>query len=412
MRLPRSLKSVTQSAWWWEQYLYGSWRPLLQLLLGLYIVIATLNVAHSILHFFIERFSRDEALTRQTFLFFTVALVLRLALLFGLPYWIAVQYRVRAASAKLSREDHATRKKRNYIANRYSNLEKPPITIFFPDAYEDDLSVCAYTGGAGAFPEQRGVVRHLNAASIIALPHVSIFNNSAEVSSCFVMPEVRVHAAGPRAPFLHRLRRWISEQLDYIFRSQVREYVDRMYAHSGKECAYAQEPDVERGLAIVSHVVTQMPSPSLVLFGCGRGANVALEVYARLQNPLRRLVKGVVLEAPIADPILLTRFTRAYRTQHPTEFIKHPLNTLQTFPNADETRFLIVVSRADELADTNSLTSLHRQLGQRTKKGCELVRLHSAPRGAYATDNGKDALTYEEAALNFYCAISEDSSIH
>jgi hypothetical protein len=396
-------------SWWRERYLYRDWRPVLVAILFRLCALVGAHTVYSIGVFFL---TRSEPLTRRAFVFFLVWLVLRMAFLFALPYWLALQYRRSATRARLSAEGRATRKERNAIAREYAAVENPPITIFFPDAYDDDLSVCAYTGYEGAFPGQRGVARHLDAASIIARPHVSLFTNRLEMSTLFVMPELRVRPAGYGAPFLDRVRYWVARQLDYIVGAQMRESLHRFYVPSGRPCAYAQKPDIARGLEIVNGVINSPRQlPGFVLFGCGRGANLALEVYAHLPVQQRNLIKGLVLEAPITDSVLLSQFTHAYREQNPHEIPRTPLQTVRTFPpSAKDVHFLIVVSRADELADTNSLVELKHELEQRSEKGCNFVRLNEAPHGAYATHNGNDALTYEEAALTFYSTLIEGKS--
>lgn len=397
--------------WSRDLCVHRSAMPLLMLLLlAFYALAVAWDLCSAIVHFFVARYARgEELLSGRATVFLLVAVLARFGLLVMLPYRIACWYRESQVARKLGDETKAIRKKRNEIDTLYKEncQAMNVVTVFFPDAYEDDLSVAAYTSDDGALPGQYTAAFHLSAASIMVRPHVSRLVYTADVSAMSVMRELRVRAVPERgAPLFDRVWRWAAERLSYIVHAQEREHVPHVYSPSGRVCAYGQEPDIVHGLNLVHAIGKADKQAAMVLFGRGRGANLALEVCARLTDPYRKRVKGIVLEAPITDHVLLSRFTRAYVREHPGELPRTPLRTVQTLPDVRHVSFLLVVSRADYFADTGSLVDLEHALQQRAKS-CALVRLQRAPRGSYATDNGKDALAYEEAALKFYETVTE-----
>lgn len=386
-----------------EMVTYGYWRPCIDLTVRLYIILVVLSFVPGLLGSLTE----GELLTFKKFYLILVYVALRVTLFFVLPYFGLVYLRERNTQKRLESEDNETRVSRNVIARDYRKTSS--LTIFYPDAFQDELSVCAYTGGDGATPKQRCTAHHLNAASIIARPHISDYNNTAKTARFFVPPEIDVTAIGKSAPYFTRVQAWIEVQIDYIVNGQARKNLDRVYAWNGAPCAFAQKPDVDHALKMTRNIIEAHRGGPIVLFGSGRGANVALEVYVRLAADKKNPVRGVVLEGLVTDPLILLSLTRAYRLQHPSELQHDPLQIIKSMPVKETTRFLVVNSQADTLVDTSSSFDCFAKLQEMARGRCYQVRLESATRGSYATHNDIDACVYEEAALQFYNLIDEDA---
>lgn len=322
------------------------------------------------------------------------------ALLFALyvlaPIGLLWRYRVRATRRKMERElaDARLNARRNYVADEFANASCA-VTFFFPDLLEDDTSVAAYTGAAGfAAPAQRMRCTHLEPASIIATPLALVF------------PDVEVRPVA-RARWWWRLLAWLQAAQAYLLRAELRTKPDRVTVPACAPLSLAQRPDVERALAFVRDAMNAEPRREhtpFVLFGVGRGANVALEVAARLPREYRRHIKGLVLEGLVTDADRIAAVSRSYLAANPDDLAHDPVDVARSFPDQLPLTVLLVHSYSDALVDTGRLHTVKRFL---QAKGVDVrsVRLARSRHGHYTHDDAQETLTYEEAALHFYLAI-------
>jgi hypothetical protein len=374
------------------------------MLLCAYVTVTLINGLSGIAKYVWKYYTDDDARLPLSLLLLSV--LLYIGALYGLPYWLLLQYRAMTTRQKLQNERDNIAKRRDTVTNTFLANDNV-ITIFFPDVYEDDLSVCAYTGPFGTTAIGRGSARHLEAASIIATAHIECAPRSARSAHIAPFPELRVEAFGQKASFTRRILAWLSEQYYYLFRAQCRTNSRSLYFHRDVDINFAQEPDVQHGLSVVRHVVSSDPTPhktAFVLFGVGRGANVAVEVMARLSADERHRIKGVVLEGLVTNADRIFAVSRAYRKQHPTELLHDPVAVVASFPPNKGTKYLIVMSLADNKVDDEQMFTFHRYL-QAQQAESTLVILKNSRSGHYTTDNVTDVILYEEEALEFYSSL-------
>lgn len=368
------------------QAFLGDFRPLIRAVLLGYIVGMLGHTVYSI--------ARSDASWSHTFVF----VIARFLILFVGPYAILLNIRKNLTRERLRKEDYVTRRERNYYASAFLQPQKDIVTIFFPDLYQDEHSVCAYTGGLGSRFRQYCTVRHLHAASIVANPHIAFFDGKSGTSQRFVLPELKVVRLNS---LLLRFDHWLRDFIYYVFYAQERINIPHLY--DSREISPGEEAnrlEIQHALTMTREVLNNLSnSRGFVLFGSGRGANVAFCVYCQLTESEREKVKGVILEGLVTRPWL--------------RYYGNPIGNLQVHQDKKNVaRFLLVVSYADTLSSTEGFDEFSSRL--RVKVGTDRLTtlfLNHATHGSYATHNPYDALAFEKTAFEFYSNIDEDISL-
>ncbi len=264
------------------------------------------------------------------------------------------------------------------------------VTIFFPDVDQDEYSVCQYAGPVNLFEDTEDDdidVLHLEAASIIAHPHIRDFHPGVETAQLFTFPEVTVYK-----PPNNRLSMYLISVWSYLTRAEIRRGLPRWVGSwSSTVSSYGRKDELTKGLHMVQAVMdTDHAQTPVVLFGVGRGAAVALKVAALLDTKRARRVKGVVLESCFAS----YRDLRLLKVD-PNE---DPVHVARFFPHK-HMRFLLVTSKADGSAPwTKRLMNALKQ----NEVVCESVLLQHSRHGHYFQDDSFDVMTYESRALEWY----------
>lgn len=343
---------------------------------------------------------------------------------YGLLYWLSG----RATRGFLAAESVEIQEKRTAFNQYLGKFEgdTPVVTIFFPDAFEDEYSVAAYTGYTNLIPGNNARVQALRGAAIIANPHIMKRPCSRETAALFTFPEVvatpvdtfattqgfwarlRRYVATLTTPgqYWPRLRRHAEELFYYVLRATVRSNMPRFVSHASSTQPYAcgQTADILKALEMTVRVMEDDPTPNrtrYVLYGVGRGANVIPSVMARLRREHLHRVDGIVLEGLLTNDAFVASCRSPYFQKYPLELPVNLLDEFRRMPVADGLEILVVTSDADHRVDHARIARLIRHLDVKVR----VVRLRDATAGAYTTHNSVDACLYEEEALAFYTSL-------
>ncbi len=388
----------------------GQWEYLLTSLLWPYLVYVTWRVVSSTATYLWQHLFSEEGLSRWHLLRIGVFIVCYVLALVGVPYWALRWYANRAMKKLATSEPFECRVRRDTLAEAFDEGDDSIVTIFLPDAFEDEYSVAAYTGTSrDLIPDGYGSVKAQRAACIIANPHIAQWSCSSATSNMFTFPEVTA-TWDARGYLLPRLQRYISSLFYYIFRSELRANLPRIVSVSDTQpYACGQLPDINKATQMVVSIMDTDPTPNrtkYVLYGVGRGANVIPSVMARLKKAHLHHIRGIVLEGPLTNEAFVRSCRWPYFDKHPTEKPIDLVHEMQHMPILHGLQVMVVTSDADSRVDKAAFFKLTKYLRTMSMSLPRHVRLRDAPAGQYATHNGIDACVYEEAAQAFYASIA------
>ena len=147
----------------------------------------------------------------------------------------------------------------------------------------------------------------------------------------------------------------------------------------------------------------------LILYGCSRGASVAISCLAYLPEKCRGRIKLVVAEAPFdsVEHVLETRFSpfvrsivkflfklARYRASGPS-----PLTLVPALPR--EIPILIITSVKDEIVTHESSMTLYRALKEKIQQ-VHLITLKESSHSGYVSDNIDDLSHYYRELIEVY----------
>lgn len=326
--------------------------------------------------------------------------------LFASATWI----RTNTLRTATSRRSVAFAMHRERIASSFGNI--PVTTIFFPDVYDDALSVVRYSGDRPVLMEGDDASDVLAAdnAWIIQRPHSALFENTRENVAAFNFPELEPvrESSSIIGRLWYGVQQSIHHHFTYVFSGELRDGLQWLLRPAFTvPVAYGQEADILCGKNIVDMVMAKDATPNrtaYVLYGVGRGALVALALLDHLRATQIRQIKGVVLEGLPTRQAVLANYTAEYRRKYPNEQVNDPFDRVLAWTTSPQHQlnFLIVTGSNDARIDFARTGHLVRHLQTTLGQSVNHLHLPGPSAGEYTTYKDEQTMAYERAALRFY----------